>query len=290
MTETWPAAHVFDHAELSVVVRLSDIRIWSYSSLKPHVLVDDKNWVTEVETVSAKQVVPEDAAVHESMADVLASRGDWRGAYEHLRAAIELQRAQPPPVPDQFRREVDRLRRERAKALEESLLDAVTTVYNRRYLDRRLDDLCGAERGSLAVALVDIDLFKNVNDTFGHLAGDQVLRRVAMLLREGLPQLGFCARYGGEEFMLVLPAVQQADAVRVAERARARIAEHPWSTLWPGLSVTISAGLAYEAESAFGDRRQVLEADHLLYAAKRAGRNRVAYRGWPDSSVIEYCP
>lgn len=240
--------------------------------------------------MSAKQVVPDDPALHESMADTLASRGDWRGAYEHLRAALELQRTQPPPLPEQFRREVDRLRRERAQALEESLRDGLTTVYNRRYLDRRLDDLLTEPRGPLAVALVDIDLFKNVNDTFGHLAGDQVLRRVAMLLREGLPQHGFCARYGGEEFMLVLPAVQPDDAVRVAEGARTRVAEHPWSALWPGLSVTISVGLAYEAESAFGDRRQVLEADHLLYAAKHAGRNRVAYRDWSDAAVIGYCP
>ena len=234
----------------------------------------------------AEQATPDQASLHESIAGTLAARGDWQRAYEHLRAALELARAQTPPVPEQFRREVDRLRRERAQAREESLRDALTTVYNRRYLDRRLAEA----RTPLAVALVDIDLFKNVNDTFGHLIGDQVLRRVATLLRDGLPSDGFCARYGGEEFMLVLPAVHPDSAVRVAERARSRIAEHPWSAVCPGLSVTISVGLAYEPGEHSGTGRQVLEADHLLYAAKHAGRNRVAYRDRDTVRLIEYCP
>lgn len=234
----------------------------------------------------AEQAAPDQASLHESMADALAARGDWQRAYEHLRAALDLARAQEPPVPEQFRREVDRLRRERAQAREESLRDALTAVYNRRYLDRRLAETCTP----LAVALVDIDLFKNVNDTFGHLIGDQVLRRVATLLREGLPHDGFCARYGGEEFMLVLPAVNPDSAVRLAERARTRIAEYPWSVLCQGLSVTISVGMAYEPGQNAGTGRQVLEADHLLYAAKHAGRNRVAYRDRDNVGLIEYCP
>ena len=234
----------------------------------------------------AEQAAPDQASLHESMAGALAARGDWQRAYEHLRAALDLARAQEPPVPEQFRREVDRLRRERAQAREESLRDALTAVYNRRYLDRRLAEA----RSPLAVALVDIDLFKKVNDTFGHLIGDQVLRRVATLLREVLPQDGFCARYGGEEFMLVLPAVHRHSMVRVAERARSRVAEYPWSGVCQGLSVTISVGLAYEPGENVETGRQVLEADHLLYAAKRAGRNRVAFRHRDSAGLIEYRP
>lgn len=239
--------------------------------------------------MTPKQVTPGEASLHESIAGMLASQGDWRRAYQHLRVALDLARAEPT-IPDQLRREVDRLRRERAEAREESLRDALTAVYNRRYLDRRLEDLLAEVHKPLAVALVDIDLFKNVNDTFGHVVGDQVLRRVAGLLREGLPQHAFCARYGGEEFMLVLPAVQLEAAVRVAELARARVADHPWSALYDGLSVTISVGLAYESGQAIANRGQVLEADDLLYAAKHAGRNRVAYRDRAGERLIEYCP
>lgn len=246
------------------------------------------NLVTEVDTVTPKQAAPE-ASLHESIAGTLASQGDWRRAYEHLRVALDLARAEPS-IPEQLRREVNRLRRERAEAREESLRDALTAVYNRRYLDRRLDDLLSDAHKPFAVALVDIDLFKNVNDTFGHVVGDQVLRRVATLLRDGLPTSGFCARYGGEEFMLVLPAVQPDVAVRIAELARARIAEHPWSALCDGLAVTISVGLAYESGEAIANRGQVMEADDLLYAAKHAGRNRVAYRDRAGTRLIEYCP
>lgn len=239
--------------------------------------------------MAPKQVAPGEASLHETIADTLAAQGDWRRAYEHLRVALDLARAEPS-IPEQLRREVDRLRRERAEAREESLRDALTTVYNRRYLDRRLDDLLSDARKPLAVALVDIDRFKNVNDTFGHLVGDRVLQHVATLLRQDLPSHGFCARYGGEEFMLVLPAVQPDVAVRVAELARARVAEHAWSEMYPGLSVTISVGLAYESGEAIASRGQVLEADDLLYAAKHAGRNRVAYRDREGTRVIEYCP
>ncbi|MBB2933109.1 diguanylate cyclase (GGDEF)-like protein [Amycolatopsis bartoniae] len=239
--------------------------------------------------MTPKQVTADEASLHETIAGTLASQGDWRRAYEHLRVALALARAEPS-IPEQLRREVDRLRRERAEAREESLRDALTAVYNRRYLDQRLEDLLSDARKPVAVALVDIDLFKNVNDTFGHVVGDQVLRRVAELLREGLPSHAFCARYGGEEFMLVLPAVQPDAAVRIAELARARIAEHPWSALCEGLAVTISVGLAYQSGEMSANRRQVLEADDLLYAAKHAGRNRVAYRDHAGTRVVEYCP
>jgi two-component system, cell cycle response regulator len=243
--------------------------------------------VTEADAVPADQAGPDEASLQESIAGLLASQGNWREAYEHLRSALDLTRRRPL-IPEQLRREVDRLRRERAQAREDSLHDALTTVYNRRYLDLKLADLLSQGRTSLAVALVDIDLFKDVNDTFGHLAGDQVLRGVAALLAEGLPPRGFCVRYGGEEFMLVLPGVSPEAAVRVAEHARTRVAEHSWSTLCPGLVVTVSVGLAYEPGAAISDRRPVLEADHLLYAAKRAGRNRVAYRDREDVRLIEY--
>jgi diguanylate cyclase (GGDEF)-like protein len=231
--------------------------------------------------------------LHESIATLLSSRGEWRQAYQHLRSALDLAYAdanEQPPIPEQLRHEVDRLRKEHAEALEQSIRDSLTASYNRRYLDQRLTSLLaaptpGGASAGLAIALVDLDWFKQVNDTFGHLLGDRVLQRVVDLLQSGLPEGAFCARYGGEEFVLVFPGLDPGTAIAVTEAARARIQGFPWSQLAPGLRVTVSAGIAYEpAASAPANRpstsaeQQLLRADSLLYAAKQSGRNAVAYR------------
>jgi diguanylate cyclase (GGDEF)-like protein len=232
--------------------------------------------------------------LHESIGALLASRGEWEQAYQHLRSALDLvysDRVEQPPVPEQLRREVDRLRREHAEAREQSIRDSLTASYNRRYLDQRLTSLladttqAGLPSGGLAVALVDLDWFKRVNDTFGHLVGDRVLQRVVDLLCDGLPEGAFCARYGGEEFVLVVPGIDAGAALAVAEAARARVEHNPWSQLVPGLRVTVSIGLAHEAGGGLAAGRpptsaeqQLLRADGLLYTAKQSGRNAVAYR------------
>jgi diguanylate cyclase (GGDEF)-like protein len=231
--------------------------------------------------------------LHESIAALLAARGEWRQAYEHMRSALDLvytDQSDLVPIPEQLRREVDRLRREHAEAREQSIRDSLTASYNRRYLDQRLTALLSADTGTagsggLAVALVDLDWFKQVNDTFGHLVGDRVLQRVVELLSEDLPEAAFCARYGGEEFVLVLPGVPVERALDLAESARARVDAHLWSELAPGLQVTISIGVAYEPPSTptalrqpTSAEQQLLRADSLLYAAKQSGRNAVAYR------------
>jgi two-component system, cell cycle response regulator len=231
---------------------------------------------------------------------MLAAQGQWRWAYEHLRIALELHRAEstngesinwqraPVPdrsttvpdrsttVPDQLRHEVARLRREHAEAREESLRDSLTASYNRRYLNQRL----GTPLTGLALALVDLDWFKQVNDTFGHALGDRVLQRVVELLCAELPDGAFCARYGGEEFVLVLPDTDAGTAIAISEDARSRIERDPWDELAPGLRVTISAGVAHDGPAtAVADAEQLLLlADTLLYAAKQSGRNAVAYR------------
>ncbi|MGW5051017.1 GGDEF domain-containing protein [Actinokineospora sp. NPDC004072] len=226
-------------------------------------------------------------SLHESIATLLASRGQYRQAYQHLRSALDLmsELTAPPPIPEQFRREVDRLRREHAEAQEQSIRDSLTASYNRRYLDRRLIEVLAESGGAggLAVALVDLDWFKQVNDTFGHLVGDRVLQRVVELLQQDLPEGAFCARYGGEEFVLVLPDVDGPTAVDLAEAARARVESHPWSTLVLGLRVTVSVGLAHAPapdvveDTPASAERQLREADGLLYTAKQSGRNAVAY-------------
>lgn len=229
--------------------------------------------------------------LHESIATLLASRGQWRQAYQHLRSALDLVYAdqdEEPHVPEQLRREVDRLRREHAEAREQSLRDSLTDSYNRRYLDQRLMGLLtehGTRRHGLAIALIDLDWFKQVNDTFGHLLGDRVLQRVVELLQQDLPEGAFCARYGGEEFVLVLPRVDASTAVDVAEAARERVERHPWHEIAQGLRVTVSAGLAHEPpvdeapeRPVVSAEQQLLRADSLLYTAKQSGRNAVAYR------------
>jgi diguanylate cyclase (GGDEF)-like protein len=218
--------------------------------------------------------------LYESVASLLAARGEWRQAYEHLRHALEVATSDntlPPQVPEQFRVEVARLRREHAEAREQSMRDALTDSYNRRYLDQRLLEVVEQHGGDLAVALVDLDWFKSVNDTFGHHVGDRVLQQVVELLQVALPDGAFCARYGGEEFVLMLPGVEGATAIAVAEAARERIEQYPWATIVLGLRVTVSIGVAHQP--AAGDPEQQLRsADGLLYTAKQSGRNAVAYR------------
>lgn len=231
--------------------------------------------------------------LHESIATLLASRGQWRQAYHHLRSALDMLSTEDTPrVPEQLRHEVNRLRKEHAEAREQSLRDSLTASYNRRYLDERLADLLSDTTGNgLAVGLVDLDWFKQVNDTYGHLLGDRVLQRVVELLQASLPTGGFCARYGGEEFVLVLPAVDSPTSISICETARTRIERFPWAQMAPGLRVTVSIGLSHElvgcdreSPSACAEQ-QLISADALLYAAKQSGRNAVAYRMGNDVRI-----
>jgi two-component system cell cycle response regulator len=223
------------------------------------------------------------ARAHEAAAEVLADRGDWRRAYQHLKAAVSLvrdERTLPSGVPDQLRLEVDRLRRERAEAREQSRRDSLTATWNRRYLDERLGTLRGdpGAGAPVCVALADVDHFKQVNDTHGHALGDEVLRRLVDVMSEELPEDGFCARYGGEEFALVLPGLEPADAVRLCEEARARVDAHPWHEVAADLRVTVSVGVACLGDGTRPGSPGLDAADSLLYVAKRAGRNAVAFR------------
>lgn len=229
--------------------------------------------------------------LHESIARLLAVQGNYKRAYSHLNAALRLARdaeCSTPIIPEQYRIQVAELRRAHAEAVDASLRDPLTSCYNRRYLDQQLDDLIAehtnprAGGDGIAVALVDLDLFKQVNDGHGHLLGDRVLRQVVRLLQTDLPDDGFCARYGGEEFAIVLPGVSALSAVDTLEAARARVAEYPWATLAAQLKVTISAGLAHFTADPLCARLdaddQLRLADEAMYAAKRAGRNAVGYR------------
>jgi len=162
-----------------------------------------------------------------------------------------------------------------------SLEDPLTGLANRRELDRRLREWLGqrARTGTpLAVALLDIDHFKRVNDRYGHAVGDKVLKQTADLIRGECRAIDVVARYGGEEFAVVLPGVDTAAAMAVCERIRAAYARASALGGVPGIALTLSAGVAGWTPGAGGD--SLLDAaDRAMYAAKRAGRNRVALAG-----------
>ncbi len=182
--------------------------------------------------------------------------------------------------------EVDEARRESARYREMSYRDALTGLRNRRFVDEDLDRrLTRSDAGSrlLAVALIDLDHFKRVNDTCSHEAGDAVLVRLATMLQDAAAAApgsseAYAARLGGEEFLLVLPGVELTHAVEVTEVLRRDICGLDWSTLAPGVPITASVGVAVAsgpARSAQGRAYLLREADHHLYAAKNGGRNRV---------------
>ncbi|MFH1034901.1 MAG: diguanylate cyclase [Pseudomonadota bacterium] len=164
-----------------------------------------------------------------------------------------------------------------------SFVDGLTGVANRRFFDQQMAQewrRAVREQSSLALIMVDIDQFKLFNDTYGHLAGDDCLRRVAQALAQGLRRPGdFLARYGGEEFVAVLPGTGQEGAWALAELMRRQVEElaiaHASSTVAPW--VTVSLGVATRLPVNHDDPQEVLaSADAALYQAKQAGRNRVA--------------
>lgn len=155
--------------------------------------------------------------------------------------------------------------------------DPLTHLSNRRDFDQRLEsEIQRAERhGSpLAVAMLDLDRFKCVNDRFGHLVGDAVLRQVAVLIRRRCRAIDIIGRYGGEEFAIALPGTDALAAAVLCERIRVGFEEFDWNKLREGLSVTVSAGVSAWVPGA--DALTLLaKADANLYEAKRLGRNRV---------------
>ncbi|HEU5468869.1 MAG TPA: diguanylate cyclase [Steroidobacteraceae bacterium] len=215
---------------------------------------------------------------------IAAALADAR-AFEELaeyRARLEERVAGRTADLEQANREKERLiaaLREQSSALERvSLEDALTGVANRRCFVQRLAaefEVARAVDQPLALAVADLDHFKVVNDDFGHLVGDEALRRSAALMRSLCRDTDIVARIGGEEFALVLPGMTRAAAGDFCERLRAAIETHDWSSVHPRLGVTVSIGVAQWDGSA--DFAALLEAaDAQLYSAKRTGRNRVA--------------
>lgn len=159
-----------------------------------------------------------------------------------------------------------------------SLTDPLTGLYNRRHLDNNLErEYLRAKRykNDLSIAVIDIDFFKKINDTYGHLCGDYVLKEVAYMLLDTLRKTDMVFRYGGEEFVAILTETPIDKALIPLERLRSNIENYPFVYNSEKFNVTVSIGASStEAESATAG--EFLDsADKALYSAKNQGRNRV---------------
>lgn len=186
--------------------------------------------------------------------------------------------------------ELDKIRDSLKLAEQRSNTDALTGLANRRSLDEffRLALIAAMERGEpLSVLMIDIDHFKNFNDSYGHQVGDQVLRLVAKVLQDNVRDVDLAARYGGEELIAVLPGTDLIGCATVAERIRRRVSEARLTRRTTGeeiSSVTVSIGVAQFrlAESA---EAMIERCDRALYQAKQSGRNRTVTERDLDGDV-----
>ena len=157
-------------------------------------------------------------------------------------------------------------------------VDGLTQVFNRRYFEDAIErELSRSRRYTrpLSLVLLDIDHFKKINDTFGHLAGDAVLKEVALTVRARTRREDVFARFGGEEFALLLPEVDQKGAATLAEKARKLVEKHHFVFDGEDIAVTVSAGVATVQKKGETPVELIGRADEKLYEAKGAGRNRV---------------
>jgi diguanylate cyclase (GGDEF)-like protein len=161
-----------------------------------------------------------------------------------------------------------------------SYTDGMTDLHNYRYFEMRLkEEILRHTRNKQGVSLIilDVDNFKNYNDTLGHQAGDEVLRQLAQILKDTVRENDIVARYGGEEFAVILPSVGKEGAIILAERLRTRVSEaiFPDESVQPLGKITISLGTASLPLDASTSTDLIYKADTALYAAKHAGRNCV---------------
>jgi len=188
---------------------------------------------------------------------------------------------------DAAERQLDSQTRQIESYLTEARTDGLTKLSNRRAFDAKIEELfIGYRKGgkSFVLAIIDIDHFKKINDTYGHPAGDEVLRQISSVLRQSFDSPYLIGRYGGEEFVILMTGPLRLAADRV-DAMRKRLAAEPLKVSDFIIPITISAGLA-EPRDEVVPGSMIRRADEALYAAKNIGRNRVYYNDGRQSMLV----
>ncbi|GBE27218.1 response regulator PleD [bacterium BMS3Bbin03] len=181
---------------------------------------------------------------------------------------------------DELENKMEQLDEARKRFQQLAITDGLTELFNYRYFRSQLEhEVARAKRYNLDLSLVmvDIDFFKNYNDTNGHPAGDIVLKKIARAVQENIRKIDIPCRYGGEEFILILPDTGKQAAVVVAEKMRKLVEQMPFKNqeAQPNKRLTISMGVATFSEDGETAEELIQQVDKNLYAAKQSGRNRV---------------
>src|SRR5579885_1217079 len=228
--------------------------------------------------------------------ETLARAGDGaalRSVIEHLVQAAKEMEASNKRLEARLassRQEIEQLQHSLEAVRTESLTDPLTTLANRKFFDTALPKAIAEARGKgepLSLLMADIDHFKSFNDRYGHLIGDQVLRLVALSMKQSVKSRGVAARYGGEEFVIALPNTTLAAAVLVAEQVRRAVMTKALLRRSSGerldqLPISIGVAVLRTADNA---PLLIERADKCLYAAKRSGRNRVICETNPEAQA-----
>ena len=189
------------------------------------------------------------------------------------------------------RKRVEEELRKRSRYRELSIVDDLTQLYNPRHFYAQLKneiDRANRYEQPLTLLLLDLDDFKQFNDTYGHIEGDQVLLRLGQVVKRCLRQTDSAYRYGGEEFTIILPMTTSADGITIAERIRTEFEKETFSPVpGQGVHVTVSIGLTqYKPQEDM--KVFVQRADQLMYQAKRNGKNRVCFQPSPFIAKREH--
>ncbi|MGO9972311.1 MAG: diguanylate cyclase [Solirubrobacteraceae bacterium] len=211
--------------------------------------------------------------VQAELEESLAGRDGAALAYGRHLARLRWQMRASSLASAQSMRQAESLRSEHSLLSQHAYLDDLTQLGNRRSLARHLDGLVAQAVHMIAIVLVDIDSFKDVNDRHGHAIGDLALARVADVLRGAVRGGDLAVRLGGDEFLLIMAGMQLEVARERAEAIRAQVAAEPWEERCPGLRLTVSVGIAAGEPRAHEQVKAA--ADRALYRSKRAGGNAV---------------